>query len=815
MLQGENQHTQDGRCVIAIEKQDAAGPQQSGRWQTVNCRPSSIFYKHLLTMQPRPSAFPQAKCPTAHSVAPPPSHSLLALSLLLGSTTTAWANDALDLRGSHQLSPSGYSGAINTPTGDVLPWGAAGIALSNSNPETKRTVHSGGFGSVNAGVGVLPGLELVGRLAFEGDLQCNIYARGHCDAKQRDLSLSGKYQLPLELPLNTRMALGFTDYGGAATNYRQVYGVATSTVGPLDLSLGYGRPKSNNALLDGAFGSVSLRITDRLGGTLEHDSRELRTGMHYVQPLSRNTSLQLGLSRKLTDATGQQRWQATAALNILLGRPEEVLAPSRRVEPVPLALALPSPAPAVPAERPDAPIAPGPLPSQVPAQGGAMVVSTLPSGTERSADALAKALAQKGFAHIRVRHWPQEGEVPGLWQVQAEPRRWRQNQLDAVAVVLAQWFKQVDRPSGAPSNEALQLTLTYQRVPTLEARTTAACLEGWLTGMDTCQAGQSAAIALNRATALTMASAHTQRSGAPKDEANLDGGPAWAPQVEIGPSLRTTVGTELGLFDYSLAAEVGGEVNLGKGLFWQGTYQIPVARSSDYDAGGALGSSRHAKARVDTAMVSYWRQLPMAVSAQVSGGYLNTRYLGGQLDALWMNEDGRWRVSGTVGHYKHETLNLSTNPALVEGRYTVVPGLWSVEATAGRFLGGDQGYRLGTRHWFGETQVQLFYRSSKGDPINNLGQRVNALGFTISLPLGPKEALAMGPSTVRGTDRWEWGLQTKVGGKDNALPIGYGELPRLRHGLMTDVSDHDRNGGRDLQARLKALRTNVQEQLAQ
>ena len=32
---------------------------------------------------------------------------------------------------------------------------------------------------------------------------------------------------------------------------------------------------------------------------------------------------------------------------------------------------------------------------------------------------------------------------------------------------------------------------------------------------------------------------------------------AWLPQFEIGPGLRTAVGTELGLFDYSLALELG------------------------------------------------------------------------------------------------------------------------------------------------------------------------------------------------------------------------------------------------------------------
>ena len=134
-------------------------------------------------------------------------------------------------------------------------------------------------------VGLLPGLELVGRLAYEGDLDCNLYFKP-CAGGQRDLSVSAKYQLPIELPLDTRLAVGFTDYGGAATNYRSYYGVATSTWGPLDLSLGYGRPKSASALLDGGFGSVVLRLDDHWAAALEHDSREARLGLNYLRPLT-------------------------------------------------------------------------------------------------------------------------------------------------------------------------------------------------------------------------------------------------------------------------------------------------------------------------------------------------------------------------------------------------------------------------------------------------------------------------------------------------------------------------------------------------
>jgi hypothetical protein len=709
------------------------------------------------------------------------------------------------------LSASGYTGAINTPLADVIPWGGLSVGLTNSNPELGRRINAGGFGSINAGLGLLPGLELVGRLAFEGDLQCSMYSSSPCRAGQRDLSVSGKYQLPLDLPLNTRLALGFTDYGGAATQYRQVYGVATSTLGPLDLSLGYGMPKSRNALLDGAFGSANVRISNHVNGMLEYDSREARTGVLYLQPLTRQTNLQLGVSRKLTQATEQQRWQWSAALNIALGQPHESLpvaaeyAASMRTQPKFYKLAEGGAAVA-------APVAQASRPDMTVRTEEAIPSSSVTSTPVLDAQAFVQLLQEQGFAHVHVRHWTMESAGSARWEVRAEPRRWRQSQIDAVAVVLAQWLKRIDKASG----DELALTLTYQQMPVLAVQTRASCLSDWLKGAGVCRNGfneTSGAVRIGRAAAAPEDGVSPPR-GTGVDEAHGEGGPVWAPQFEIGPSLRTTVGTEYGLADYSLALEIGAEVALAPGLFWQGTYQVPVSHSADFGEGGVFESNRHPSAGFDTGMLSYWRRFSSGVDAQLSGGYVNRRYLGGQLDAFWMNEDGRWRVSGTVGRYNHETRNVTQTPVLAEVRYNLVPGLWNVEATAGRFLGGDQGYRLATTHWFDDKQVQLFYRASKGDSGTALGQRINALGFTVNLPLGPKEAVAAGATTVRGNDRWGWGLQTKVGGQDNALPMGYGEVPRVRHGVMTDVSDHDRNGVLDLQARMKSLKAGILDQLA-
>lgn len=670
------------------------------------------------------------------------------------------------------LAAPGYTAAINTPTAQVLPWGGATLALGNSNPERARRLSSGSFGSLNAGFGLLPGLELVGRLAFEGDLQCNLYDPA-CGGGQRDLSLSGKYQLPVELPLDTRLAVGFTDYGGAATNYRQVYGVATSTWGPLDLSLGYGKPRSASALLDGPFAAVALRIDERWSAALEHDSRAARLGLQWRQPLTRDLALQLGASRSLNEVARQQPWQMNAQLNWMLGQPAgSPLALAPRIEPAPdLAVVRP---PSTPVLQP----LPGP-----------------------DAETLAQLLSQAGFARVGVRVLPASEGRPALWRVQAESLRWRQSHLDALGAALQAWRQLLgDRP------DELALTLTYQGQPVLGAHTSGACLQAWLAGDGAVCALPDAAEPLSLYRLADWPESLRERmvdsDGLAEARAGL---PAWLPQWEIGPGLRTTVGTEYGLWDYSLALELGFEAGLAPGLSLQGVASTPVSHSDDFEPRKVFAAQRHPEAGLDSLFLSYWRPLPYGLALQGALGQLNRHEDGGQLDASWMSADGRWRLAGLGGRYTSDLDQRLREPRLASLRYSVAPGAWHLDATAGRFMNGDEGYRLTSSHWMGDVRFSVYYRNSQ-TPQAELMPARSFMGFEFSLPLGPRESGQFGPVAIRGRDRWGWGLESKVGEKDNYLTPGYGLIPRLRHGLTSDVTDHDRSGAADLQAQLPRLR---------
>ena len=176
---------------------------------------------------------------------------------------------------------------------------------------------------------------------------------------------------------------------------------------------------------------------------------------------------------------------------------------------------------------------------------------------------------------------------------------------------------------------------------------------------------------------------------------------------------------------------------------------------------------------------------------------------GGQLDALWHSADGRWRASGLLGHYTRTEGVYVTDfmPTLGSLRYSVMPALWQVELTAGQFYNQDRGWHIASHHWMGDTRFKLSYRRTGAQDDPRQPVRTFA-GIEASFPLGPKASTGqVGITTyLRGADRWSANLETKMGERDNLLTAGYGQVPKVRHGLTTDVTDHDRSGLADLWA---------------
>jgi hypothetical protein len=741
-------------------------------------------------------------------------------------------------------SPAGFTSAVNTPTAQVLKEGTLSMSHTNNNPELAQHIKGvGGFGSLNFGAGLLPGFEVFGRLAFEGDLQCNMYVgfAGGCQSSMRDLSVSAKYQLPLNLPLNSRLAVGVTDYGGAATNFRGNYAVATSEQGPFDFSIGYGRKVSDRALLQGVFASTVVRLSDRAQAQLERNSGSTRLGASYQFVVGDGADILVGASRSLGDAgrdpiNGKllNSSQIALTLRVHLDRPtQESLkktAPALARYEAPKYDATKNVAANNEAPSLVTPMmtAPALAPSQaVNAQNkleqtGANNESTLEG-------IITRALQSDGFTRVKVSSIADKGNAARVFHVSVEPSSYRQNKLFAMGRAIKVWLQALESlraqemsiPSAqlkTPNNE-LVIALTYLGQPIMAAKTTEHCAKLFRSGHDVC--AQNRAIELLRAAELPSDFAPVSTE---KDE-------FAKPQLELGVALKTAVGTEYGLADYALAAEVGAELslaNLKPGLGGQILLRAPVSSSADFRAGGIHYANRFEGPQVEQALLTYWMPLKLGDKTLTHGAKNNAQGLMqalGQVDATLVLSAGsvmhghtgaqaelyanlnRWRLLSTWGRFTTNEFEKARSPALTSLAYSVEPAKWSLELAAGRFYNLDRGWRLGSTHWFGDTSFMGYVRQSGFEGVSMPKRRF--AGFEMSFPLGPAKAAEVAGLSVRGRDRWRVGLETKVGESDNYITRGYGLMPSPRHGLM-DITDQGMAGLESLWAARSAMRLALQ-----
>jgi hypothetical protein len=680
-----------------------------------------------------------------------------------------------------QLAPSGYTGAINTPTADVLGYGHLVGSMSNTIPERKRVYPGvGWFGGSNLGFGLAAGLEAVGRLTYDGDAWCDLY-NGSCQSDTRDLSFGGKYQLPLgELPLKSRFAIGMTDYGGAATFYRQYYGVGTANLGPLEISAG-GATATQGGLMHGKFGSVSMVLVDNLRLLAESDTREKRVGFAYQLQVLPDLQVAFGSSRKLTNNTAQQRSQMTISLTYALDGSAK--RSGQLAAPIPVSTAQ----------------APAYAPSAAPAPVKAPSPSNLDALNEKAsafANDFASALERAGFSEISV------GKEGQLWHVRAEPRSWRKNRLDALGVVMAHWQR-----LSPYADASVAVTLTFLKNPVLQTRANTTCLNYFVNGVGTCFEGKPFAFKDNPM-AMEADLKHVLWFVENKASQFLK------PDIEFSPSASYTVGSEFGIYDYSAGISTGVELPLYKGLSWQGYHTRLVTETDDFKDPNhyfrrvGLGE----KTARGASMFTYTRPFYNNLWLEAAHGALSSSTQGTTFNSVWTSDNSKWKLSATKGIYKQTMLNgfESLNPAFVTARYAVRPGFWALSMTKGRFLNNDEGYQLMSSHTFGDNRIRFFYRKTGPGNFQTPNKRAFA-GFSFTLPIGPKESYAIGPVTLRGRDQYPIGLETKVQEKDNYIEPGYGLYPSIRHGLNTDVGDYDRGDVGSIKANLHRLIASIRE----
>ena len=331
------------------------------------------------------------------------------------------------------LTPGGFTGLTQTPVATVLPAGALGLGYGNWVAGARDPQgHSFALG-LGLEAGSIGGLEVVGRVAAN-DLNCRTYS-GECPPNRgglRDLSAGAKFAAQ---PFGERwpsFAVGVTDFGGAATNFRQSYGVVSQNLGAFTASIGAAKAQSPSSPTDGAFGSIAWRPVTWLQAFVEHDSRAPHLGIRWV---ANETWLPPGWQTHATITTrmasGQQSGVTDPRTMFSFGLqvPLDFSGTHSRLGIVP------QPPPAVtPSADYLAPARAG-MPLIVPEPSSASVLVPELPAKNRVASKIARAALQNGLRSIWVGFTPPaRGGSSGSVTLRFDAGDWAWSDVDAIAL---------------------------------------------------------------------------------------------------------------------------------------------------------------------------------------------------------------------------------------------------------------------------------------------------------------------------------------------------------------------------------------------
>ncbi len=602
------------------------------------------------------------------------------------------------------ISSIGATGGLHTPSAFVLAEGEAAASVSNAQDPRLGTFDRHDIFTLGFGLG--GGVELFGRLT-EYTSPSNL-PPGQIDwVGIRDITANFKWQIPLASKSLPKFAVGATDVGGGAVFFRSVYAVASDTQGPLRWSLGYARgttPTGQNdaaKVLDGVFGGAELRLLDTRATLLaESTGNTNHVGLrYYSEPLSwlgraqLVSSLQKSINGK--DAFGAASDPTSLQFSLLIPLGADGTASSQQLAQTHAAYQ------ALPAEPLDLPAA------------------------DRWA-VLTERLRSAGFDRVRV------GLAGKTLVVEFENQRYLRNEVDALGIVLG-----LAAENAPPEIARLHAVSRKNGLAVLEASLGAQALRSYLRWGDVQTLQDSVAVG-----GITDADADaiTWVSGTTRAENLL--------RVSLSPLLNTAVGTELGLFDYSLALKARASVPLWRGAQAYADVVQRVSNSSNMDADAPLRASLIRNGTQTVALQqSFW--LGSRWYSSIGVGRYQYGTTGAELDSkLYLPwSDDSVHVSAT------SVSSVNAGQAWsATYRWQISPTTW-LEPSVNQYTDGGRGPGLALTRWFGDVNVQIFARKDLDNTF---------AGVKMSLPLTPRQGMSNGPLQIAGSPRFDVALRTRL-----------------------------------------------------
>ena len=650
------------------------------------------------------------------------------------------------------LSPNGYSGLGIVPSAKSLQGGASVLAFDPTVPGAPITQ---GY-NTQIGFGLMDNLELVGRLATN-EQKCNMFKAGACPPNTyRDFSASMKWSLPLQwLQKNdAALALGATDFGGAATFFRSYYVVGTKSFDQFDVSLGQAkRGNVGKSMLDGTLASATWRPTDWANVSLQKVGSNTTAHALLQTPIfTDGTSAWLTFNHRISDAPVMDKSWIGWGVSMPLDRVEKqaVSTPLQKAEP----------------------------------QTGSKPLANL-----KPAD-LAEALKARGFYNPKI-----GTRANGELVLELENTAYIWNILDSAGVALGLVSSAYAQEN---KEQKFELVITTRGIRQLQIKGEAKCVSRWLSSGEVC--GNLAVQSLSQRAAGTafFPGSALQVLGGLDDSVNWSSGSAWRfrPEIIVSPTLVTTIGTEYGSFDGDMGANVNAVVPLWSGATIENNRVKPLGvGTKQFEQGGLFYASRLKPATNRTLFHQLINLPAINTQARISAGTAYTVWDGRQIETSTQTDNGRHKLGLTEGSFKNDTLtyNNERNYRLVNYRYANNDQQTAVtEITQGKFWAGDKGFSINQRFWHGDTTLNIYFRRTRMTESQPL---VSFAGIQFAIPFTPRENKSLEHLGVRGVSQWTYSLETKVLEKDNIITGGFGEVPKVGDSLVMTFN-RDRNSNR-------------------
>lgn len=635
---------------------------------------------------------------------------LIAASGLCGHA--AFADDRLS-----GISAQGNTGGLVIPYADLLPSGTVGLSYGNYREPLFGPPRENEKNFI-LGFGLSENVELFGRLAELTNRADSGVLNG-----TRDISANIKIKLIDLGDGGPKISVGVNDIRGGANYFKSTYGVATFKLGSVGLTAGYarGRPadsaKSLKPAFDGPFAGVNIPL-GKVGASLlaEREGQQTHLGLRWISdPISTLANARFSFSLQRSSNTqnipGFKTPSTFTALSLIIPLDRSSHIHSKSFEPQ-VDDFLP--------------------PLEVSGVGVASDVESQANLDERLA-ILRSRLIDLGLERVRV------GKQGDVIVIQYENHRYAHDELDALGLV----FGLAAEAAKSDAVRVRAITLK-DNLPIYESSADVRAIREFLRGGAISELRESLA----------------WRGGVP--ELSSDSEVTWVEddsslhsfvRVRIAPDLNYAIATDVGLFDYALAANVGLSFPLWRGSQIFANYISPVSRSKNMEVGEAFAVMRQRSGlRAAAIQQNFW--LDNFSFNQISVGRFHYGVAGieGESNIFVPWSDDVVRLAGAIYSSAPGGMVRSKASGSIIYRHRL-NSLTTLEAGFQQYTDGSRGPSIEWGRWFGNINVKLFFRR---------GGYAKFAGLQLSIPLTPRQGMMPGTVFVTGTGQHTQEVRTRL-----------------------------------------------------